>query len=146
MAVNPARPACEGGQWCQALNASGSTIVAGTGVILSAVPLPSPVAGAEPGPGIAAFEFTLPLGATTTSASLGIVVSEDIASGDVGYLAMAGVIAARSDGTGGAFLPLTLDALGRLKLATSGHEVLALGLASPVGGAIWCRVVPPFLM
>jgi len=59
---------------------------------------------------------------------------------------MAGCIAARSDGSGGYYQPLTLDALGRLKLCPSGSEVLALGLSAPASGAIWCRVVPPFIL
>ena len=147
MAVNPPLTRCEGGQWCQARNATGSTVTAGTGVILSAVVLPSPIAGAEPGAGIAAYEFTLPLGATTTSGFLGVVVSEDVPSGDVGFLMTAGVISCTSNGTGSAFGPLTPDALGRMKAATvSGCQVCATAIANPVGGAVWARIIEPYAL
>ena len=131
----------------QAANASGSTIPAGSGVVITGTSFGTPVPGnaetAEP-----AFSFALPT-ATVTIGSLGIVRGPDIASGDVGEVATAGsVIAARSDGSGTRFSPLTIKTTGELTVASSGNEVIAHGLSASTGsgGAIWCRVVEPFVL
>jgi hypothetical protein len=103
---------------------------------------PTPGAGESR---IPSFIFRLPSG-TVTQGSLGIVLGSDIATSDIGDVATAGVVAALSDGTGTLYSPLTIRTNGQLTVASSGDEIIAIGLAPSTGGAIWCRVVQPFLL
>jgi hypothetical protein len=144
MTYNPGDLAVFGSEFCQAMNVTASIVTAGTGVLYTSCTLPSPIAGQGPGTAHSAFDFVTPSGAVT-SHSLGVVM-DDVLSGDIGLIMTAGVIAARSDMTAGATQPLTLDLLGRMTLATSGREVLAFALAAPSSNAIWCRLVPPFIL
>jgi hypothetical protein len=129
----------------QAKNSSGPTIPAGSGVVITGTSFGAPVPGAAE-TAVPAFSFALPT-STVTIGSLGIVRDRDIVGGDIGLVATAGsVVAARSDGTGTTFSPLTITTSGALTVASSGSEVIAHGLAASTGSAIWCRVVEPYVL